>query len=56
MVQVENGDMVLKDANTADRQPEGSVVGNLNDLYSKLVKPDVVIDPKFFNDEREKSI
>jgi hypothetical protein len=45
----QHGDMVLKDVSQKDKLPPESIVGNLKDLYIKLVKPNEKVDTSFFN-------
>lgn len=48
VVQDEHGDMVLKTENQIKDIPQDSIVGNLKDLYIKLVKPNEKVDSSFF--------
>jgi len=45
----EHGDMVLKNADQKGEIPQESIVGNLKDLYIKLVKPNEKADTNFLN-------
>lgn len=45
----EHGDMVLKNADQKGEIPQESIVGNLKDLYIKLVKPNEKADTDFLN-------
>ena len=46
----QHGDMVLKSADQKSQIPPDSIVGNLRDLYIKLVKPSDKADVEFFKD------
>jgi len=45
----EHGDMVLKNADQKTQLPPDSIVGNLKDLYIKLVKPNEKADTNFLD-------
>jgi hypothetical protein len=55
VVQTEKGDMVLKDENVKNKLPPEQIVGNLKDLYTKFILPDVEKPTDFFNTQ-EKTI
>jgi len=44
----EHGDLVLKSADQKTEIPPESIVGNLKDLYIKLVQPNQAVDNSFF--------
>ena len=46
----QHGDMVLKSADQKSQIPPDSIVGNLKDLYIRMVKPNEKTDMGFFND------
>lgn len=52
----EHGDMVLRDESLRDKLPPESIVGNLKDLYLKLVKPNERVDNSFFKRVEDKTI
>jgi hypothetical protein len=54
VVQNEHGDMVLKTENQLPNIDPDSVVGNLKDLYDKLVMPTRPIDNTFFTQVEDK--
>jgi hypothetical protein len=45
----EHGDMILKNIDQKGQIPQESIVGNLKDLYVRLVKPSANVDKSFFN-------
>lgn len=45
----EHGDMILKNADQKTEIPQDSIVGNLKDLYIKLVKPNEKADTNFLD-------
>lgn len=47
VVQDEHGDMVIKDAAIKDKLPPDSIVGNLDDLYQKMVAAEKPVDTSF---------
>ena len=53
VVQDENGDMVIKDIRIKDKLPPESIVGNLDDLYQKMVAVEKPIDTSFRDRELE---
>jgi len=55
VVQDEHGDMVLKDIGIKDKLPPESIVGNLKDLYNKLVVDVRPIPKTFFDNTKEKT-
>jgi len=56
VVQNEKGDMVLKSEVGKNKSPEDAVVGNLKDLYNKLVLPTKKTPDDFFKKEKNRSI
>ena len=56
VVSTENGDMVLKTENQLKDVDPDSVVGNLKDLYIKLVKPNEKADTSFFQNVEKNTI
>ena len=49
----EHGDLLLKDISQKDKLPPESIVGNLKDLYIKLVKPNEKVDNSFFDQQKK---
>lgn len=58
VIQNEKGDMVLKTKRglEIDDIPQDSIVGNLKDLYNKIVAPTKTVKDKKFFDDQEKSM
>ena len=56
VVQNENGDMVLKTENQLKNIDPNSIVGNLKDLYIKLIKPNEKADDSFFKKVEDDAI
>lgn len=56
VVQDENGDMVIKDIAIKDKLPPDSIVGNLDDLYQKLVASEKPVDTTFRDQEYQKTV
>jgi hypothetical protein len=52
----EHGDMVLKTENQLKDIPQDAIVGNLKDLYIKLVKPNEKADQSFFNTAEDNTL
>jgi hypothetical protein len=56
VVSTENGDMVLKTENQLKDVDPNAVVGNLKDLYIRLVKPNEKADTSFFKNVEKDTI
>lgn len=52
----QHGDMILKDASQKTQIPPDSIVGNLKDLYIRLVKPNEKIDTSFLDNAKNDAL
>lgn len=52
----QHGDMILKDANQKTQIPPDSIVGNLKDLYIRLVKPNEKVDTSFLDNQKNDAL
>lgn len=56
VVQDENGDMVIKDIAIKDKLPPDSIVGNLDDLYQRMVAAEKPVDTTFRDQQYQKTV